>query len=109
MTEVRILLSTIDSEDRAEQIARTLIEERKVACVNILPGLTSVYHWNGALEHSSEHLLIIKTTSDKVETTVNRLKDIHPYEVPEIIVLDVVDGLPSYLEWVVSETRRPAR
>ncbi|MGH9338992.1 MAG: divalent-cation tolerance protein CutA [Acidobacteriota bacterium] len=104
MTPVRILFSTIDSFEVAEKIANQLVEERLAACVNIIPKLTSVYKWKGEVEHASEHLLIIKTVERRLNLLMKRLKELHPYEIPEIIAFPIEQGYLPYLEWVVSET-----
>ena len=105
MTPVRILLSTIDNEKRAQQIAYQLTKERLAACVNIISNVTSVYKWKGETEQATECLLIVKTTKDRLEKLTARLVDLHPYDVPEVVTFSVEQGYPPYLEWVVSETR----
>lgn len=98
-----VLMSTFPDEETARRIAHTLVEERLVACVNVVPGLTSIYRWQGAVETSPEVLGIIKT-SVPVERVADRLKELHPYEVPEIVVVPVGMVHPAYLAWVRAES-----
>lgn len=101
----RLILSTIDSPDSARKIARELVSGRFVACVNIAPSLTSIYRWKETIEEAEELLLIIKTSSDKAPAAMERLKQLHPYDVPEIIVVDIEGGFPPYLDWIAAETQ----
>lgn len=105
MTNIRIILSTVDSQSAAESIARTLVSEFLASCVNILPGLHSVYRWKANIQNEKELLLIIKTSSDKSVAAIEKLVEIHPYELPEAIVLNIEDGYAPYLDWVLKETR----
>lgn len=104
MSDVLIGFSTCGSRDEAERIAGYLVEERLAACVNILPGIQSVYRWQGKLERAEEWLLLLKTTSEKSEALQTGLRHIHSYEVPELVLLPVSSGLPEYLAWVAAET-----
>lgn len=104
MFSARIILSTIDNEQHAEQIAKTLVGERLAACVSIIPRLVSIYRWQGAVEQEHETLMMIKTTSDKVAGAMAKIKEMHPYEVPEIVSLPVDTGFQPYLDWIVGET-----
>lgn len=104
MTETRIILSTIDGQAKAEEIAGTLVSARLAACVNILPGILSVYRWKGQIEKEPETLLIIKTRGDRVGEVMRRIAEIHPYEVPEVISLEIGEGYQPYLDWIHSET-----
>lgn len=105
MSDVRIVLSTVPDSNRAAEIARELVEKRLAACVNVLPGLRSLYRWQGRIEDDSETLLIIKTTVLRIDELMRRLKELHPYEVPEMVVLPAEGGWPPYLEWVQAETK----
>lgn len=100
MTTVVVVLATFPANEDAQQLARTLVEERLAACVNILPPMQSVYRWEGRVEHAAEHQLVMKTTSAKVEQLEARLRALHPYDVPEFLVLPVSGGSAAYLEWV---------
>lgn len=105
MSEVKIVLSTVDTSENAGRIARTLVTERLAACVGILPPMISVFRWKEELHEDPESQMIIKTAADKVDALIRRLQEIHPYEVPEILVLPVSKGLDSYCDWVGAETR----
>ncbi len=105
MSGIQLLYSTVSSVKAAENIADNLVVDRLAACVSFVPRITSVYRWEGRLERESETLLIIKTASDKVDQTISRLKELHPYEVPEIIVLPIERASESYRDWVLAETR----
>ena len=100
MSEFALVLTTVPDGDQGETIARTLVEERLAACVNLLPPMTSIYRWRGAVERESERQLIIKTTRQRVEALRARLSALHPYELPEFIVLAVSDGGAAYLQWI---------
>ena len=95
----RIVLTTIGSETDALGLARTLIDERLAACVNVLPAMVSVYRWKGSVEQEKEHQVVIKTSADRLAALEIRLRQIHPYELPEFLVLDVGGGA-AYLAWV---------
>lgn len=99
---VRVVLSTFPSADKAAEVARILVEERLCACVNIVPAVRSIYRWQGEVSDDSEVLALIKTTSERFPPLADRLRSLHPYEVPEIIALDVADGHAPYLAWVAS-------
>ncbi|MGC8556324.1 MAG: divalent-cation tolerance protein CutA, partial [Conexivisphaera sp.] len=94
--EHRVVLVTAPDVGSAQRIAHSLVEEGLAACVNVIPGLTSIYRWRGKLEESSEVLLIVKTTSTAVGRLIERVRALHPYEVPEIISVAVAEGLPDY-------------
>jgi periplasmic divalent cation tolerance protein len=101
---MRIVLSNAPP-DRAEPIARALVESGLAACVNVIPGVVSVYRWKGNIERESESTLLIKTRDDLVESLMNELRRVHPYEVPEIVVLDVDRANEPYLKWIDDVTR----
>ncbi len=84
----------------AEDLAKRLVSSRLAACVNILPGLTSVYEWKGEVERDSELLLLAKTTEARYPALENALRQAHPYELPEIVCVPIVAGLSGYLEWI---------
>lgn len=92
-------------EPTAGRIADTLVGEQLAACVNIIPGLRSVYRWQGAVEHAEEVLLLIKTTHARYPALQARLPQLHPHELPELIAVESNDGLPAYLRWVADMTR----
>jgi len=104
MTAVSIVLSTIDSNEQALKISEVLVNERFAACINILPAITSVYRWQNQVHKEPELLMIIKTKTDKLEQLFEKLGQIHPYDVPEIISFPIESGLNSYLNWVIEQT-----
>ena len=106
MTNAHVVFSTIGQEEKAEELARSLVNEHLAACVNIVGGVTSVYRWQGQVVTEREWILIIKTSSDMMESLLRRLRELHPYEVPEAISLHVDHGYLPYLEWLEKETRR---
>lgn len=93
--------------EAADGLAAALVEEQLAACVNVLPGIQSVYRWQGALERSAETLLLAKTTAGRYPALETRLRELHPYELPEIIALPVEHGLPDYLAWVAGQSVSP--
>jgi periplasmic divalent cation tolerance protein len=100
MTDKRIVLSTAGSEEEAHKIAQYLVEHRLAACVNIVPGVQSIYRWQDRVERSPEWLLIIKTRADRFPEVREAICRLHSYEVPECIALGVEDGNAPYLEWL---------
>lgn len=103
MEGVRLVLVTAPAREAAE-MARTLVQERLAACVNLLPAVTSVYRWEGAVEEARETLMVLKTSAGRVEDLRGRVVALHPYEVPEFLVVPVESGLEAYLAWVLTET-----
>lgn len=97
---VRIGLCTFPDRETAIAVARTLVDERLAACVNLLPDTLSIYRWEGEVEQAEEVLAVIKTTEARLPTLMARLRALHPYDCPELIALDAVAGLPAYLDWV---------
>lgn len=91
---------TVGSKDEAKRIASKLVEEKLAACVNIIDDIESIFLWKGKIEEAKEVLLIIKTKIDKIEDLVNKVKELHSYEVPEIIWFELKGGLKSYLNWI---------
>ncbi len=98
----QLILSTYPDQQSATSIARQLISEKLAACVNIIPGLISVYEWEGALESSQEHLLLIKTQKHYFSEIETIIKNSHPYRIPEIIVINIENGSAEYLKWISS-------
>jgi len=96
----QIVLCTVPDEAAARQIASVLVEERLAACVNIVPGISSVYRWEGAVETADELLLIVKTTAAAYVQLQERICALHPYELPEVIAVALDQGLPDYLAWI---------
>jgi periplasmic divalent cation tolerance protein len=103
--EAVIVLSTWPADQDAGPTAATLVEERLAACVNLLPDMESVYCWKNAVEHARERQLLIKTTRTRVDALLARLKQLHPYEVPEALIVPVIGGNDAYLAWLADCTR----
>ena len=99
-----VALSTAPDSGQADRIARILVEERLAACVSRVPGVRSLFRWEGAIESAEEILLLIKTHARKAPELTRRLAEIHPYDVPEILILPVAAGLGGYLDWLRRET-----
>lgn len=108
MSPYILCLVTIDDLDKAAYIARTLVEKRLAACVNIMPQVRSIYSWKGEICDEPERLMIMKTRYDLFERLQNEIKKLHPYEVPEIISINIDRGLPEYLRWI-DETTNPRK
>ncbi len=100
MTDKRLVLSTAGSQEEARRIAHALVERRLAACVNIVPGVESIYRWQGKVETAAEWLLLIKTTAEAFPRLRDTLAELHSYEVPECIALVVDEGETNYLEWI---------
>src|SRR5688572_10294982 len=99
-----IVLTTTGTSTDADVLARTLVTERLAACVNLLPEMQSIYQWKGELTADRERQLIIKTTADRLEALRTRLHQLHPYEVPEFLVIPVTGGSTGYLQWLAEST-----
>ena len=100
MTTINLILSTCPDRDAAEEIAAKLVESELAACVNIVPGITSIYRWQGNIEKDQEVLLLIKTAHSRSADLQQALAELHPYDVPEIIALPIEHGHLPYIEWV---------
>lgn len=101
---VAIIYTTIDDIKIARRIAQTLTQEQIVACVNIIPNIESIYRWKGKIENSNETVIIAKTGDQNVKKTIKRIKQLHKYDVPDIIVLPIIGGLKDYLDYITIET-----
>jgi len=99
-----IVTTTVEQESQARDLARVLVEERLAACVHVFPGITSTYRWQGATHETAEWALHCKTAAGLTDRLVTRLRALHPYEVPEILVLPVSGGDPAYLAWIAEHT-----
>jgi len=104
MTNVLVVFVTVGNGDEAFTISRTLVEEKLVACVNIVPQIRSIYWWKEEVCDDQEVLLVMKTPTTMFDSLQNRVRELHSYEVPEIVALPVEKGLPDYLNWVVEST-----
>lgn len=99
----KLIISTAPA-DAARKLAATLVGERLVACATVLEGARSTYRWKGAVEEAVESVILMKTVEELVERAVSRLRELHPYEVPEAVVLPIEGGLEDYLRWIEEET-----
>jgi periplasmic divalent cation tolerance protein len=97
---VQVVLVTAPDAAVGARLARTVVEERLAACVNLVPGVRSVYRWEGAVHEDDEVLLVIKTREDRIEALSRRVQELHPYEVPELLAVGVVGGSERYLAWL---------
>ncbi len=105
MTDKRIVLTTAGSEEEARKIAHTLVDRRLAACVNIVPQVESVYRWEGKVESAREWLLLIKTAAEKFAAVRDAIRELHSYDLPECIALNVDDGFTEYLQWIGDSVR----
>ncbi|HYW11165.1 MAG TPA: divalent-cation tolerance protein CutA [Longimicrobium sp.] len=103
-SDLVLALSTAPDAEHAARIARALVDERLIACANLVPGLTSIYRWQGEVQADAEVLLLMKTRRALVQRLKERLPQLHPYQVPELVVTEVTDGLAPYCAWVRGET-----
>ncbi|HEY8459015.1 MAG TPA: divalent-cation tolerance protein CutA [Blastocatellia bacterium] len=102
-----VVLTTLENHEDGERLAGLLLESALAACVQILPPMTSIYRWQGAIERASEILLLIKTTRDAYPRVETVIKENHPYQTPEIIALPVAAGLADYLSWLRDSVKNP--
>lgn len=105
MTDTVVVLVTAPSADKAAEIARTLVEEQLAACGNVLPTVRSIYRWEGKIHDEPEALLILKTRANLFEALRERIVALHPYQVPEVLRLDVAAGHLPYLQWIGGSVR----
>ncbi|MCB2201332.1 divalent-cation tolerance protein CutA [bacterium] len=105
MESIRIVYISIP-RDEANQFGRELVENRLCACVNIIPKIESYFWWDGEVEKDEESLLLVKTTQERFPALMEWVREHHPYDVPEVISVPLADGLPEYVAWVKSETKK---
>jgi periplasmic divalent cation tolerance protein len=103
MTDLVLVLTTMPDDHRAEELARTLVDERLAACVNVHGAMRSTYRWQGQVEGDPERQIVIKTSRGRLPALEARLRALHPYEVPEFVVLSAEAGSTAYLAWVAAE------
>ena len=103
-SEFVIVLTTLPADADAQAFAHALVDARLAACVNLLPPMESVYRWQGEVANETERQVVIKTTSHCVDGLWQRVRDLHPYDVPEFVVLPIVDGNQAYLQWLGAST-----
>lgn len=101
--QARVVLCTVPNESVGETLARTLVEERLAACVNLVPGVRSIYRWQDKVEDDREWLLVIKTSSETYAGLEARISALHPYEVCEVLAFDVAAGSKAYLDWLLGQ------
>jgi periplasmic divalent cation tolerance protein len=104
--EFVVVLTTLPTDSDANHFASQLVEERLAACVSVLPAMRSVYRWNDAIEKSDEHQLLIKTASHRLPELEARVKALHPYDTPELVVIPITHGSPTYLAWLSASTHK---
>ncbi len=107
MTDFAVLLTTFPADRDPVPLAKALVAEHLAACVNVLPPMTSIYRWDGAVETADERQLIVKTTRERIEAVTRRLTELHPYDVPEILVVTDVSAGAAYGRWLAESTRIP--
>jgi periplasmic divalent cation tolerance protein len=95
-----LVLTTVKNGIEARRMAEKLVSEKLAACVSAIPNITSVYRWHGKIERTKEVMLVVKTSVKKLDRLIRRIKELHSYEIPEILVLQVERGLPEYLKWL---------
>lgn len=100
MTDARVVLTTTGSQEEAQNIARALVERRLAACVNIMPRIISIYRWEPNIDTAEECLLLIKTTKQQFPAVRDAIEELHSYEVPECVCLEITEGSDPYLSWV---------
>ena len=106
VTPARIVLTTVANPEEAGRLARVLVEERLAACASLVPGVESVYRWKGEVESATETMLLIKTGRDQLAALEARLRELHCYETPEFLVLEVESGSRVYLDWLMGSLRK---
>lgn len=106
MSQAILVLTTAADEQTARQLAEALLEARLAACINILPRMTSLYRWKGQMEEGTEHQLFIKTRAECYPAVEQKLRALHPYELPELIVTPITGGLSAYLNWIDESTQQ---
>jgi periplasmic divalent cation tolerance protein len=99
-----LVLTTLPADADARAFAQALVDSRLAACVNVLPPMESIYRWQGAVECEPERQLVMKTTMPRVDALWQRVRDLHSYEVPEFVVVPIVDGNQAYLQWIADST-----
>ena len=102
--ELCVVLATVPDAEVGRRLARTLLDEGLIACANLVPGVVSLYRWEGEVQEEGETLLLLKSRMELVPRLLERIPELHPYELPEVLALPVAGGLPAYCRWVLDET-----
>jgi periplasmic divalent cation tolerance protein len=105
ISRIVLILTTVPTDALGEELATAHVTERLAACVNVGAPMTSIYRWKGQVERETERQLVIKTTSDRVTAVQQRIKELHSYELPEFVVIEVSDGSDEYLNWIIAESQ----
>lgn len=105
MTDSKLVVTTVSSQEEARRIANHLLDKKLAACVNILPHLESIFLWNGKVEESQELLLLIKTTAERYNDVQAEILQQHSYDLPEVLAFDIVDGSADYLNWIAESVK----
>jgi periplasmic divalent cation tolerance protein len=105
MTDILIVFVTVGNEEEAIKIGRTLVEEKLIACANMVPGIRSIYRWKGEIYDERELLLVMKTRASLFDALEKRVRELHSYEVPEIVGFPITHGFPDYLKWVLESAK----
>ena len=103
MQSAGVILCTVPNEKTAEKIARSVVERKLAACVNIIPQLRSIYSWQGKIEDDRELLLVIKTSHERYDALESAIVELHPYDTPEVLLLPIAKGLNKYLDWLSAQ------
>ena len=103
-SDVAVVVASVPDHEVGRRLARALLQERLIACANLVGGVTSLYRWEGEVQEEGESLVVMKTRAALVPRLVARIPELHPYELPEVLALRVDDGLPAYCRWVLDET-----
>ena len=104
MTDIVIVLTTVADDERAEQLARRLVDEQLAACVNLHPPMVSFYRWRGAIQRDTERQMVIKTTRERLAALEARMTQLHAYELPELLVVAADGAGDAYMKWIKAET-----
>lgn len=104
--QARIVLTTASTHDEAARLASALVEERLAACATLIPTVESIYRWEGQVESTTETLLLLKTALDQLSALETRLRELHSYQVPEFLVLDIESGSHAYLDWLLASLKK---
>jgi periplasmic divalent cation tolerance protein len=105
MTDTKLVVTTVSSQEEARRIANHLLDKKLAACVNIVPHLESIFLWNGKVEESQELMLLIKTTAERYKDVQAEILQQHSYDLPEVIAFDIADGSGDYLNWIAASVR----